>query len=133
MPAGSASTTTAFPYSLKIEVDKAPRPKDEGLEEHRYLMATITDRSQLRQRERRLAGWGIFILVIAIGGSALLWAQGAALPAAASAAAPTAADPNAVRLMVGRSAVVDVGTAIARVSLTRPDICLLYTSDAADE
>jgi pilus assembly protein CpaC len=85
-------------------------------------MAIITDRSQRRPRERRVASWGMFILVIAIGGSALLWAQGAALPAAAAATAPTAADSNAVRLMVGRSAVVDVGTAIARVSLTSPDI-----------
>ena len=28
MPAGSASKSTEFPYGLKIEVDKAPRPKD---------------------------------------------------------------------------------------------------------
>src|SRR5688572_23943737 len=28
MPAGSASKSTEFPYQLKIEVDKAPRPKD---------------------------------------------------------------------------------------------------------
>jgi formate hydrogenlyase subunit 6/NADH:ubiquinone oxidoreductase subunit I len=28
MPAGSAAKTTEFPYQLKIEVDKAPRPKD---------------------------------------------------------------------------------------------------------
>src|SRR5215212_5787415 len=32
------------------------------------------------------------------------------------------ANPNAVRLMVGRSAVVDVGTSISRVSLTSADV-----------
>ncbi len=63
------------------------------------------------------------LLVIAIGGTTIVWAQNAALPAAVVAAAPAeVVDPNSVRLLVGRSAIVDVGAAVARVSLTSPDI-----------
>jgi len=85
-------------------------------------MATSTDRAIQRQKPRRAAAWSTFVLVIAIGGSTLLWAQGKTLPAAAAAAAPAEVDGNAVRLLVGRSAVVDIGTAISRVSLTSSDI-----------
>jgi pilus assembly protein CpaC len=53
-----------------------------------------------------------------VGGSAVVWAQ---VPVSAVAAAAEA-DANAVRLMVGRSAVLDVGANIARVSLTSADI-----------
>ena len=63
------------------------------------------------------------LLVIAIGGTTIVWAQNAALPASVVAAAPAEmVDPNSVRLLVGRSTVVDVGTSVARVSLTSPDI-----------
>jgi pilus assembly protein CpaC len=65
----------------------------------------------------------LFILVIALLGEATLWAQGPALPMA-SVTAASAAEPetNSVRLLVGRSTVVDVGSAILRVSLTSPDV-----------
>ena len=63
------------------------------------------------------------LLVIAIGGTTIVWAQNAALPASVMAAAPAeVVDPNTVRLLVGRSTVVDVGTPVSRVSLTSPDI-----------
>jgi pilus assembly protein CpaC len=65
----------------------------------------------------------LFILVIAIAGEATLWAQGSAVPMA-SAAATSATEPDisSVRLLVGRSTVVDVGAAIVRVSLTSSDV-----------
>jgi pilus assembly protein CpaC len=68
------------------------------------------------------------ILVFAIGGSTILWAQSPALPAAALAASPAraaAADDatvDVVRLTVGRSTVIDVGAPITRVSLTSADV-----------
>lgn len=73
---------------------------------------------------------GALILVLAIaGGTHVLWAQTAAVPAASLTTAATASpaavvetDPGAVRLMVGRSAIVNVGSAITRVSLTSADI-----------
>jgi pilus assembly protein CpaC len=66
----------------------------------------------------------LFILVIAVfGDSALLWAQAPVVPVASMSTVMAAEpDPNSVRLLVGRSTVVDVGTAIARVSLTTADI-----------
>lgn len=64
-----------------------------------------------------------FLLIIAIGGTTVLWAQNAALPATVMTAAPAeVTDPNSVRLLVGRSTVVDIGTPVARVSLTSPDV-----------
>ncbi|HEX4348062.1 MAG TPA: pilus assembly protein N-terminal domain-containing protein [Vicinamibacterales bacterium] len=64
----------------------------------------------------------LFILIIAIAGfGAVVWAQGSSVPASALAAA-TDAESNAVRLLVGRSTVLDVGAPIARVSLTSPDV-----------
>ncbi len=72
-----------------------------------------------------------FILAIAVfGDAATVFAQGgpAQAPAASNVAAPIAVAPalvtetHAVRLLVGRSAIVDVGTQIARVSLTSADI-----------
>src|SRR5690242_1700444 len=66
---------------------------------------------------------GLFILIIALlGDSTTLWAQ--ARPAMTSVGAAAAADPeaSAVRLLVGRSTVIDIGTAITRVSLTSADI-----------
>lgn len=49
---------------------------------------------------------GILILLIAIFPSSIIYAG----------------EPDAVSLMVGRSAIVDTGSAIARVSLTSPDV-----------
>jgi pilus assembly protein CpaC len=49
-----------------------------------------------------------FILLIAIAGSSIVWAA--------------AGDTDNVHLMVGRSAVIDTGAPIARVSLTSPDV-----------
>src|SRR3989442_6040571 len=66
----------------------------------------------------------LFILVVMfVGRGAVLWAQAPALPIA-SVTAVTTAEPetNAVRLLVGRSTVINVGNAISRVSLTSSDI-----------
>jgi pilus assembly protein CpaC len=64
-----------------------------------------------------------FVFLIAIAGmGAVVWAQAPALPTSMLAASPTDVDPGAVRLLVGRSTVLDVGAPIARVSLTSPDI-----------
>jgi pilus assembly protein CpaC len=79
-------------------------------------------------RTGRAFGRAALILVFAIGGSTVLWAQGQALPAATLAANPAASavdaepGPSAVRLMVGRSTLVDVGSPIARVSLTSAEV-----------
>lgn len=65
---------------------------------------------------------GFLILLLAVaGGGTVLWAQ---LPASAvvSASPASEVDAGAVRLLVGRSTVLDVGTAITRVSLTSADI-----------
>ena len=74
----------------------------------------------------RAAKAGTVILVIAVLSPATLHAQ-APLPMTAMVAAkPDAAvvepDAHAVRLLVGRSTLVDVGTSIARVSLTSADV-----------
>jgi len=61
-------------------------------------------------------------LLIAVAGQATLYAQVPALPAAAVMAAASESDTSAVRLLVGRSTVLDVGTTIARVSLTSAEI-----------
>jgi pilus assembly protein CpaC len=68
----------------------------------------------------------LLILIVAVFGTTIMRAQ-APLPVSAVAAARTdavAADPDmrSVRLLVGRSTLVDVATPIARVSLTSPDI-----------
>src|ERR1700722_19281701 len=68
---------------------------------------------------------GVLILVLALtGGGAVVWAQIPALPASAVTAAIPAAEVDAgvVRLLVGRSMVLDVGTTITRVSLTSAEI-----------
>ena len=74
-------------------------------------------------RTQEMLRRAFFILVIACFGEATLWAQGPATPVAAVSMA-TAPEPetNAVRLLVGRSTVVDVGSPILRVSLTSSDI-----------
>ena len=77
--------------------------------------------SDAMKKIRPLRGVEQALLILAfaiLGGAAVVWAQ---VPASAVAAA-TEADANAVRLLVGRSAVLDVGTNIARVSLTSADI-----------
>ena len=72
-------------------------------------------------------GAGILLVALAQSGS-IVWAQSPVLSASAvaapnsGAAAVDVADPNAVRLLVGRSTVLDVGTPIARVSLTSAEV-----------
>src|SRR5216684_7802176 len=68
---------------------------------------------------------GLLILVLALtGGGAVLWAQVPALPASAVVVSAPASevDAGAVRLLVGRSMVLDVGTTITRVSLTSAEV-----------
>src|ERR1700681_2208599 len=65
------------------------------------------------------------LLVLALtGGGAVLWAQVPALPASAVVVSAPASevDAGAVRLLVGRSMVLDVGTTITRVSLTSAEV-----------
>ena len=65
----------------------------------------------------------LFILVIAVvGDSTTLWAQAPPLPMSSSPRLPPRSPTSAVRLLVGRSTVIDVGSPIARVSLTSADI-----------
>jgi pilus assembly protein CpaC len=71
-------------------------------------------------------GAAILLVALAQTGS-IVWAQAPVLSASAVAAPNTSAaavdaDPNAVRLLVGRSTVLDVGTPIARVSLTSAEV-----------
>jgi pilus assembly protein CpaC len=70
-------------------------------------------------------GAGILLVALAQSGS-IVWAQSPVLSASAVAApnsgAAVDAEPNAVRLLVGRSTVLDVGTPIARVSLTSAEV-----------
>ena len=78
--------------------------------------------------QRRLSAAGLPIFVIAVFGGAMLHAQQQPEPvlttasAALPAAVPEAPAPDTVRLLVGRSTLVDIGTPIARVSLTSADI-----------
>jgi pilus assembly protein CpaC len=73
---------------------------------------------------------GSFILLLALAGStSVIWAQGATNPVAAVAAASASGaaaaaevDSSSVRLTVGRSAILNVGSPITRVSLTSADI-----------
>jgi len=77
---------------------------------------------------RRLSATGLPIFVIAVFGGTMLHAQQQPEPvlttasAALPAAVPEAPAPDTVRLLVGRSTLVDLGTPIARVSLTSADI-----------
>jgi pilus assembly protein CpaC len=70
-------------------------------------------------------GAGILLVALAQTGS-IVWAQAPVLSASAVAApnagAAVDAEPNSVRLLVGRSTVLDVGTPIARVSLTSAEV-----------
>jgi Flp pilus assembly secretin CpaC len=86
-----------------------------------------------RQAPRLTPAWvvGSHIFIVAVFGGATVHAQVApvATAAAFSPAGPAAASvdvdaaqPDAVRLLVGRSTLIDVGGPIARVSLTSADI-----------
>ncbi len=86
------------------------------------------------ERLGRTSVAGIPILIVAVFGSHTVWAQDKPTTATASAAvAPVALaapavdveaapESSMVRLLVGKSALVDVGSPIARVSLTSADI-----------
>ena len=67
---------------------------------------------------------GLVLALAVAGHRTIVWAQGpTALPATAVAASAAASESAGdVRLLVGRSTVVDIGTAIARVSLTDADV-----------
>ena len=68
---------------------------------------------------------GLVLALAVAGHRTIVWAQGpTALPASAVAASAAASETAAgdVKLLVGRSTVVDVGAAIARVSLTSADV-----------
>ena len=68
---------------------------------------------------------GLLILLLAVaGGGTILRAQAPSLPAAAVVATSPSSgiDAGSVRLLVGRSTVLDVGTPISRVSLTSADV-----------
>ena len=89
-------------------------------------MASTRQARQVR-RNGRAAEASIVMLIITVLGSPTLYAQAAPLPVTTMVAAkPDAAvvepDTHAVRLLVGRSTLVDVGTSIARVSLTSADV-----------
>ena len=67
--------------------------------------------------------WSLLILVLAIaGGRGIVRAQAPALSASAVVAAPVEPETGAVHLLVGRSAILEVGSPISRVSLTSADI-----------
>jgi pilus assembly protein CpaC len=89
----------------------------------------------MANRVRPLYAGSLIILLAIAGSTTVIWAQGAPNPVAAvaaatasgAAAAPPAGaaaevEPGAVRLTVGRSAVLNVGTPITRVSLTSSDV-----------
>src|SRR3989442_1545059 len=88
-------------------------------------MTSKGQQQQVRRDSRRTAAW-IVILIIAVFRSTTLYAQAPALPMATMAAAraepATEVEAQALRVMVGRSAIVDTGSSIARVSLTSADI-----------
>jgi pilus assembly protein CpaC len=79
--------------------------------------------AQNRQPIRRTIG--VLIFIVAVIGRSTLYAQTQAPVLTASAAREIASpveSAESVRLLVGRSTIVDVGKPIARVSLTSPDI-----------
>jgi pilus assembly protein CpaC len=89
----------------------------------------------MANRVRPLHAGSLILLLALAGSTTVIWAQGAANPAAtvaaasatgAAAAASTPGlaevDSNSVRLTVGRSAILNVGSAITRVSLTSADV-----------
>jgi pilus assembly protein CpaC len=91
-------------------------------------MATIRLFGQIPHQEHAMHKFvwttRVLILVLMLSGSgAIVWAQAPSLPASAVvSAAAEPAEADSVRLLVGRSAVLDVGSAITRVSLTSADI-----------
>src|SRR5262249_41868676 len=75
------------------------------------------------KRTRRTAAAALLILLLALfHGPTVVWAQAPVLSASAVVTSPTATEPNSVRLLVGRSTVLDVGTPVSRVSLTSADV-----------
>jgi len=67
----------------------------------------------------------LILVIVFVGNAATLWAQAPRIPmatATAVAAVPTEAESNSVRLLVGRSTLINIATPIARVSLTSSDI-----------
>src|SRR5262249_47927592 len=96
---------------------------------------------QMSSPARRTPAWviGSHVFIVAVFGSAVLHAQvqpeattasaalapapgGPATPGAGAGTVDVEAAPDAVRLLVGRSTLIDMGSPIARVSLTSADI-----------
>ena len=75
------------------------------------------------QRHSTLTRRALCALIFIIAGGTTLWAQ-EPVPVPVSSVVSPAAETGArqVRLLVGRSTVLDIGTEIARVSLTSADI-----------
>jgi pilus assembly protein CpaC len=87
------------------------------------MVTTTRDRAGLIRRVGRARRLACLILIVAIaGGSTTVHAQAPQLPASAAIAAAADAATSPVRLLVGRSTVLDVGSPIARVSLTSADV-----------
>ncbi len=85
--------------------------------------------AQAHRRQAAVRTFGISILILAVFGTSTLYAQVRHLSlttifAAKRATVPGAVEtePDSIRLLVGRSAIVSVGSPIARVSLTSSDI-----------
>lgn len=86
-------------------------------------MASKGQRHHVCRGGRRTAA-GVFILIIAVFRSTTLYAQApAAVPVALVARAePAEVESQALRVLVGRSAIVETGSSIARVSLTSAEV-----------
>ena len=82
-------------------------------------MAAIRGQAVQAGQARRAGQVGLLILLLALfHGATVVWAQAPALPASAVVAAPAAVENSStVRLLVGRSTIVDIGTPVTRVSL----------------
>lgn len=85
----------------------------------------------MAKRVRSLYAGSLILLLALAGSTTVLWAQVATNPvttvavasASSAAVAPAAeVESNSVRLMVGRSAILNVGSSITRVSLTSADV-----------
>jgi pilus assembly protein CpaC len=87
----------------------------------------------------RIRRWGITIIIVAVFGSMRVYTQTksslAASAVAANAAEPKAApvdnEPRQVRLLVGRSTIVEPGTPVTRVSLTSAEIADVVVTSAS--
>src|SRR5262245_6619705 len=70
------------------------------------------------------ARWTVILLLTLFGSGTVVWAQAQVVPASSmlAAAAPAEGESTSVRLLVGRSTVLDTPGTVTRVSLTSADI-----------